>query len=87
MLRGEGIRAGLFRPIPVWPFPIDLLRAPVRRAKRLIVVDASSGPLEDELRLALSHGGIRDYPEIEHVRRMGGFLPQLEEIIAKVRNA
>lgn len=86
-LRSEGIRAGLFRPITVWPFPIDLLRAPVRRAKRIIVVEASSGQLEDELRLALSKGGVRDYPEIEHVRRMGGILPQMEEIIAKVRHA
>lgn len=86
-LRQEGIRAGLFRPITVWPFPIDLLREPVRRAKRVIVVEASSGQLEGELRLALSKDGIRDYPEIESVRRMGGILPQLDEIVAKVRNA
>lgn len=84
-LRGEGIRAGLFRPITVWPFPIDLLREPAQRAKRIIVVEASSGQLEDELRLALSKAGIRNYAEIEHVRRMGGILPQLDEIIAAVR--
>jgi Pyruvate:ferredoxin oxidoreductase and related 2-oxoacid:ferredoxin oxidoreductases, alpha subunit len=86
-LRAEGIRAGLFRPITVWPFPIDLLREPVQRAKRIVVVEASSGQLEDELRLALSKGGIRDHAEIEHVRRMGGILPQMDEIIAKVRQA
>jgi pyruvate/2-oxoacid:ferredoxin oxidoreductase alpha subunit/NAD-dependent dihydropyrimidine dehydrogenase PreA subunit len=86
-LRREGIRAGLFRPITVWPFPIDLLREPVRRAKRIVVVEASNGQLEDELRLALSKGGIRDHAEIEHVRRMGGFLPQLDEILTKVRHA
>lgn len=83
-LRQKGIRAGLFRPITVWPFPIDLLRDPVSRAKRIVVVEASSGQLEDELRLALSKAGIRDYPEIEHVRRMGGILPQLDEIVAAV---
>jgi pyruvate/2-oxoacid:ferredoxin oxidoreductase alpha subunit/NAD-dependent dihydropyrimidine dehydrogenase PreA subunit len=87
MLRGEGIRAGLFRPITVWPFPIDLLRDPVRRAKRIIVVEASNGQLEDELRLALSKDGIRDFAEIEPVRRMGGILPQLDEIVEKVRQA
>jgi pyruvate/2-oxoacid:ferredoxin oxidoreductase alpha subunit len=86
-LRAEGIKAGLFRPITVWPFPIDLLREPVRRAKRIVVIEASSGQLEDELRLALSKGGIRDHAEIEHVRRMGGILPQMDEIIAKVRQA
>jgi pyruvate/2-oxoacid:ferredoxin oxidoreductase alpha subunit len=84
-LRAEGIRAGLFRPITVWPFPIDLLRGPVSRAKRIIVVEASAGQLEDELRLALSKAGIRDFPEIEHVRRMGGILPQLDEVVDAVR--
>jgi pyruvate/2-oxoacid:ferredoxin oxidoreductase alpha subunit/ferredoxin len=83
-LRREGIKAGLFRPITVWPFPIDLLREPIGRAKRVVVVEASAGQLEDELRLALSKAGIREFPEIESVRRMGGILPQLDEIVAKV---
>lgn len=87
ILRAEGIKAGLFRPITVWPFPIDSLRAPLRRAKRVVVVEASNGQLEDELRLAMSKAGIRDYPEIESVRRMGGILPQLEQIVAKVKEA
>ncbi|HET8799364.1 MAG TPA: 3-methyl-2-oxobutanoate dehydrogenase subunit VorB [Thermoanaerobaculia bacterium] len=87
LLRSEGIRAGLFRPITVWPFPIDLLREPVQRAKRIVVVEASSGQLEDELRLALSKDGIRQFAEIESVRRMGGILPQLDEIVEKVRQA
>ena len=86
ILRGEGIRAGLFRPITVWPFPIDLLREPVKRAKRIIVVEASAGQLEDEFRLALSKDGIRDYAEIENVRRMGGILPQMDEILERVRS-
>jgi pyruvate/2-oxoacid:ferredoxin oxidoreductase alpha subunit/NAD-dependent dihydropyrimidine dehydrogenase PreA subunit len=83
-LRRDGIKAGLFRPITLWPFPIDLLRKPLETAKRIVVVEASNGQLEDELRLALSHAGIREFPEIENVRRFGGILPQLEEIVAKV---
>ncbi|HVS32120.1 MAG TPA: 3-methyl-2-oxobutanoate dehydrogenase subunit VorB [Thermoanaerobaculia bacterium] len=83
-LRRRGIRAGLFRPITVWPFPIDQLRDPVRRARRLVVVEASNGQLEDEMRLALSKAGIREYPEPEPVRRMGGMLPQMDEIVARV---
>ena len=85
-LRQRGIKAGLFRPITVWPFPIDLLREPVARAKRIVVVEASAGQLEDELRLALSKAGIRNFPEIESVRHMGGVLPQLDEIVAAVLN-
>ena len=69
----------------LWPFPIDALRKPLKKAKRLIVVEASAGQLEDELRLALSRAGIHKFPEIESVRRMGGILPQLEDVVRKVR--
>jgi pyruvate/2-oxoacid:ferredoxin oxidoreductase alpha subunit len=84
VLRSRGVNAGLFRPISLWPFPVDRLRAPLSRASRLVVVEASNGQLEDEMRLALSKAGIRDYPEIESVRHFGGILPQMEEIVAKV---
>jgi pyruvate/2-oxoacid:ferredoxin oxidoreductase alpha subunit/NAD-dependent dihydropyrimidine dehydrogenase PreA subunit len=83
-LRGMGIKAGLFRPITMWPFPIDLMRKPLESARRIVVVEASNGQIEDELRLALSHAGIRNYPEIESVRHYGGILPGTEEIVAKV---
>ena len=58
-LRGQGVKAGLFRPVTLWPFPIDALRPLLRRAERLIVVEASPGQLEDELRLALSYAGLQ----------------------------
>jgi len=78
-LRQDGIRAGLFRPITLWPFPIDALLPLVERARGIIVVEAGPGQLEDELRLALSHAGVPPIP-IHHVRRMGGVVPQQAEI-------
>ena len=83
-LRHLGIKAGLFRPITLWPFPVEQLRMALQGASRLMVVEASAGQLEDELRLALSKAGIRNYPEIESVRRMGGVLPQQSEIMTRV---
>jgi pyruvate/2-oxoacid:ferredoxin oxidoreductase alpha subunit/NAD-dependent dihydropyrimidine dehydrogenase PreA subunit len=83
-LRRQGVAAGLFRPLTVWPFPIRLLGPLLARARRLIVVEASEGQLEDELRLALSHAGVRPVPAIENVRRSGGALPQTAEIVGKV---
>ena len=83
-LRHQGVKAGLFRPITLWPFPIEALRAALEGATRLVVVEASAGQLEDEVRLALSRAGVRDYPEIESVRRMGGILPQQDEITTRV---
>lgn len=83
-LRSQGIKAGLFRPITLWPFPIDALKPLLKQAEHLVVVEASAGQLEDEVRLALSNAGIRDYPEISHVQHFGGVLPQQHEIIHTV---
>jgi pyruvate/2-oxoacid:ferredoxin oxidoreductase alpha subunit/NAD-dependent dihydropyrimidine dehydrogenase PreA subunit len=82
-LRGAGVRAGLFRPITLWPFPVEMLRPLLHDARRLVVVEASAGQLEDELRLAMSHAGLNGVP-IENVRHTGGVLPQVREIVAKV---
>ena len=83
-LRATGMRAGLFRPISLWPFPIEAMRPLVGRARRVVVVEASAGQLEDEMRLAMSHAGIHP-PPIGSVRRQGGILPQKDEIIERVR--
>jgi pyruvate/2-oxoacid:ferredoxin oxidoreductase alpha subunit/NAD-dependent dihydropyrimidine dehydrogenase PreA subunit len=83
-LRARGIRAGLFRPVTLWPFPIDALRPVAERARRIVVVEASAGQLEDELRLAMSHGEIGQGVVIDHVRRMGGVLPGQREIFERV---
>jgi pyruvate/2-oxoacid:ferredoxin oxidoreductase alpha subunit len=85
-LRSTGVRAGLFRPQSLWPFPIDALRGLIPRLQRLVVVEASHGQLEDELRLSLSHAGILP-PAIERVQRYGGVLPQVHEIVQSVRTA
>ena len=80
-LRERGVKAGLFRPITLWPFPIDQLLPLLDHAHRIVVVEASSGQLEDELRLALSHARVLGPMNIEHVRRQGGILPQQQEIV------
>lgn len=84
-LRSRGIRAGLFRPVTLWPFPIRPLLPVVEQVQRIVVVEASAGQLEDELRLALSHAGVAP-PRIESVRRLGGVLPSTEEIVRAVES-
>jgi pyruvate/2-oxoacid:ferredoxin oxidoreductase alpha subunit len=87
VLRQEGIRAGLFRPQTLWPFPVQLLRPVVEGARTLVVVEASNGQLEDEMRLALSHAGVQNLPPIVSVRHFGGVLPQQGEIVETARAA
>ncbi len=83
-LRGRGVKAGLFRPITLWPFPIRDLLPLLRHTKHLVVSEASPGQLEDELRLALSHAGVTAPPPIANVRRMGGMLPQQQEVVDRI---
>lgn len=84
-LRGEGIKAGLFKPVTLWPFPIDALKGLLPQAKGLVFVEAGPGQLEDEIRLALSHAGVFELPPIGRVRHGGGVLPQAREIMEAVR--
>ena len=82
-LRDWGLNVGLFRPITLWPFPIEALSGLLEQTRHVVVVEASSGQLEDELRLALSHAGAQT-PPMTHVRRMGGILPSQGEIVQHV---
>ena len=78
-LRREGRRVGLFQPLSLWPFPIKDLMVLLKVARRVVVVEASDGQLEDEMRLALHHARGPDI-DIRHLRHMGGILPTDQEI-------
>ena len=84
-LRNQGIKAGLFRPITVWPFPVKQLIQVLPQVKRIVVVEASNGQLEDEMRLALSQAGYQNLPTISSVRHFGGMLPQQTEVVAHIQ--
>jgi pyruvate/2-oxoacid:ferredoxin oxidoreductase alpha subunit len=84
-LRGLGIRAGLFRPITVWPFPVRQLLQELPHVRRIVMVEASNGQLEDELRLAVSKAGCQSLPPLSSIRHFGGVLPQQSEVVAHIQ--
>lgn len=83
-LRRRGIPAGLFRPVTLWPFPVDELVRLLPRVRGLVMVEAGPGQLEDEMRLALSHAGVTVLPAMKRVMHFGGVLPQQREIVEAV---
>jgi pyruvate/2-oxoacid:ferredoxin oxidoreductase alpha subunit len=86
-LRDMGIKAGLFRPITIWPFPVKQLQALLPKTKKLVVVEANAGgQIQDELLLNMSRAGVEKLPPITHVRRFGGMLPQQTEIVDHVKS-
>ncbi len=78
--RAQGVKAGLFRPLTLWPFPVDALLTLLPNVRQLVIVEGSPGQLEDELRLTLSHAGVTP-PPITPVRHYGGVLPAESEIL------
>ncbi len=75
MARKDGVRAGLFRPISLWPFPAEALRYAARRAQMALVVEMSVGQMVEDVRLALD-GRL----EVEFYGRTGGNVPQADEV-------
>ncbi|PLX36682.1 MAG: 2-oxoglutarate synthase subunit alpha [Hyphomicrobiales bacterium] len=54
LLRDAGIKAGLFRPITMWPFPEDALRSAAASAKAVLVPEMSAGQLSLEVERVLA---------------------------------
>jgi len=74
-LRKEGIKAGLFRPISLWPFPSEELARVASRVQNVTVVELSNGQMVEDVRLAL--GG---RVPVEFYGRVGGNVPSVEEL-------
>ena len=77
--RKEGIRAGLFRPITLYPFPTEQIAKLADRGCKFISVEMSNGQMRDDIRLA---SGCRP---VELVCRYGGNLINIDEIMEKIR--
>ncbi len=82
MAREEGIRAGLLRPVVVWPFPEKRIRELAGRMKSLVVVEMNYGQLFYEVERAA--GGRVPTSLVSHG---GGAVHEPETILAEIRRA
>jgi 2-oxoglutarate/2-oxoacid ferredoxin oxidoreductase subunit alpha len=80
--REGGLKAGLFRPISLWPFPSDALRDIAGPARFVMSVELSAGQMVEDVRLAME-GGV----PVFHHGRMGGMVPSPDEVVAAMRKA
>jgi len=77
--RKEGIKAGLFRPITLFPFPEMEIRQLADRGCKFISVEMSNGQMREDIRLA---SGCKP---VELVCRYGGNLINIDQIMEKIR--
>jgi 2-oxoisovalerate ferredoxin oxidoreductase alpha subunit len=75
MARREGLKAGLFRPITLWPFPKQALRDAASKVNRVLVVELSNGQMLEDVRLTLD-GKV----PVDFYGRAGGNVPTVEEV-------
>ena len=80
--RKQGIKAGLFRPITLWPFPNDALFEVSKPVKALVCAEMSMGQMIDDVRLAT-----RCAKPVTLAGRTGGIVTTPEEIFAKIKEA
>jgi pyruvate/2-oxoacid:ferredoxin oxidoreductase alpha subunit len=80
-VRSEGLPVGLLRPITLWPFPEEAVRAAARRARAFGISEMSLGQMVDDVRLA-----VECRRPVEFFGRCGGNCPSHEELVGFVRD-
>jgi len=78
--REAGIKAGLIRPITLWPFPKAVISAAADKAKALLSVEMSMGQMVDDVRLA-----VNGKKPVYFYGRTGGMIPSVEEVEAEIK--
>ncbi len=79
--RAKGVKAGLIRPITLWPFPVDALEAAVPTAKAFLTVEMNMGQMVDDVRLA-----VKGRRPVEFFGRTGGVIPTPVEVLAQIED-
>ena len=79
LLAAQGVKAGLLRPITVWPYPYERLAALSREpsVKAVVAVEMSAGQMLDDVKIAV--GGCKPISFVGHT---GGVIPTQHEIAA-----
>ena len=80
-LRAEGVKAGLFRPLSLWPFPDRELYELARNAGKVLTVEMSLGQLVEDVKLSVN-GAV----EVDLYGRAGGAVPALDDIIERIKS-
>ncbi len=77
-LNSQNKKAGLFRPITLWPFPYKELKALDSGKTKFLVVEMSAGQMLEDVRLA-----VQDDKRVHFYGRTGGGIPTEQEITKK----
>lgn len=77
--REQGVKAGLLRPVSLWPFPVDAIEGLVGQAKTFLTVEMNMGQMVDDVRLV-----VEGRVPVEFYGRTGGVIPTPAEVLDKI---
>ncbi len=80
--RKQGIKAGLIRPITLWPFPKAPFEKAVDNAKAFISVELSMGQMIEDVQLAT-----KCQRPVTLCNRAGGMIPSPEQVLEAIQKA
>lgn len=80
-LREEGMKIGLLRPISLFPFPKKQISELAQKGCDFMVVEMSNGQMLEDVKLA-----VLGQSTVDFYNRMGGVVPNTEEIVQQVKN-
>ncbi|MBO5938760.1 MAG: 3-methyl-2-oxobutanoate dehydrogenase subunit VorB [Clostridia bacterium] len=80
--RKAGIKVGLIRPITLWPFPTEVLRAAADKVKAFISVELSMGQMIEDVKLATE-----SKKPVTLCNRAGGMIPTPDEVLSAIQKA
>jgi 2-oxoglutarate/2-oxoacid ferredoxin oxidoreductase subunit alpha len=76
LARNKGIKAGLFRPVTLFPFPSKELHALADQVKGMLSVELNAGQMIEDVKLAVNGKVI-----VQHFGRYGGMIHTPDEIL------
>lgn len=80
MAREQGIKAGLVRPITLWPFPTKQILEGTKNAHTILCTEMSMGQMVDDIKLAVNCS-----KPVEFFGRTGGIIPRPSEILEEIK--
>ena len=78
--RAMGIKVGLFRPITLWPFPVNEINEACKNAKALLDVEMSMGQMIEDVKLAINCS-----KPVHFFGRTGGVIPSPDEVLGEIK--
>jgi len=77
--RAAGIKAGLIRPITLWPFPTQAIERAIPTASAFLTVEMNMGQMVEDVRLT-----VLGRKPVEFFGRAGGIIPTPAETLAVI---